>query len=178
MYIPRRVLTSLALLCLLAVCGPTEAAEEQTIKMTSAWVGQGRFIPIGDNKAFFVGAFSGILFAENDKGQLHTGKILCPGTLELDLNEGKQEGEGRCLIVDADGNQVFARWTCAGVHLIECKGRFEITGGTGRFQGITGSSDFRVRSGLAEWALGESGEGVEETAAGLAEWPALTYRIP
>jgi hypothetical protein len=178
MHIPRQVFTLFVLLSLLVVCIPAEAAEEHTVKMTSAWVGQGRFIPVGDNKAFFVGTFSGILFAEKDEGQLHTGKILCPGTLELDLNEGKQEGEGRCLIADADGNQVFARWTCTGVHLIECKGRFEITGGTGRFQGITGASDFRVRSGLAEWALGEVGEGVEETAAGLAEWPALTYRIP
>jgi hypothetical protein len=50
--------------------------------------------------------------------------------------------------------------------------------GTGRFAGITGQGDFRVRTAVAELAIGAPGEGVQETAAGLAEWPALKYRIP
>jgi len=82
-------------------------------------------------------------------------------------------------MTDHDGNHVFARWTCAGTHQVECKGTFTLTGGTGRFGGISGQSEFRVRTAIAELAIGSHmGEGIHETAAGIAEWPTLRYRIP
>jgi hypothetical protein len=154
------------------------AAEERTVRASAAWAGQGRFIPTGTGTAYFVGAFSGIMFVENDQGALNAAKILCPGTLEVDINNGKQRGEGRCVMTASEGDQVYAQWSCAGTHLIECKGPFTLTGGTGRFKGITGQGDFRVRSAIAELALGRLGEGIQETAAGLAEWPSFRYRIP
>lgn len=169
---------AVALAVLLAGSGPGLAAEEGTVRASASWAGQGRFIPTGTGTAYFVGAFSGILFIENDRGALNAAKILCPGTLEVDVNGGKQQGEGRCVLTDGEGNQVYAQWQCSGTHLIECKGPFTLTGGTGRFKGITGQGDFRVRSAIAELALGRLGEGLQETAGGLAEWPSLRYRIP
>lgn len=168
--------TVMVLLLLGLGAGAGWAAEEGTVKATSAWVGEGRFIPIGDGRLYFVGVFSGIIFTENDQGAFNAGKILCPGTLEVDINGGRQRGEGRCVISDKDRNLVFARWSCAGTHNVQCAGRFELTGGTGRFKGITGGGEVRVRTGMAEFAA--SGSGLHETAAGLAEWPALRYRIP
>jgi hypothetical protein len=159
--------------------GPLDAraAEQRTVKAMSAWVGQGQIVPTGSGSVYFVGAFRGTIFVENAEGGLHAGRILCPGTLEVNVASGAQRGEGRCVISRSDTDQVFARWSCSGTHGVECRGRFELTSGTGRFSGIRGASDFRIRSGLADFTAGQGSE-MRETAAGLAEWPALTYTIP
>ena len=64
-----------------------------------------------------------------------------------------------------------------------CQGRLTLTGGTGRFAGITGESDMVVRSSFVEFAdskaAGQSGAGVvQETGGALLILPALRYRIP
>jgi hypothetical protein len=167
----------LAAMLVALVGSPSWAAQEATVKASAAWIGQGRFLPMGAGMSYFVGSFSGVLFVDNDQGPFNTAKILCPGTLEVNLNGGAQRGEGRCLITLNATDQIYAKWTCAGVHQVECKGTFTLTGGTGRFAGITGESEFRVRSAIAELTA-RPGELAQETAAGLAEWPSLRYRIP
>jgi len=157
---------------------PASAAEEGVVSALASWQGQGRLFRTGDQQALFVGAFVGIFFVENNKGVLHAAHILCPGALDIDLGTGGQTGEGRCVITTRGGDRVFARWTCTGVHLEGCGGRFTLTGGTGRFQGITGESEFVVKSGIHELAVGPASDHVQEEAAGLAVWPALRYRIP
>jgi hypothetical protein len=59
-----------------------------------------------------------------------------------------------------------------------CEGEFTLTGGTGKFAGITGGGKFVVRAALAETATSLTRGGVVSGAAGLAVWPALTYTIP
>jgi hypothetical protein len=98
--------------------------------------------------------------------------------IEINLNNGQQSGEGRCLITARDGAKVYAIWRCAGEHLSGCTGTFTLNGGTGRFKGITGHSDFEVRSELAELATTAGEQSVAGTASGVAVWPALTYKIP
>lgn len=177
----KRVTTAVMTLAILGLAaGSGWAAEERTVKASAVWMGQGRIIPTGQGTLlFFVGTFSGTLFVDGGEGALNMAKILCPGVLEVDINGGKQQGQGRCLISAGRGDdQVYAQWSCTGTHQVECTGPFVLTGGTGRFAGITGQGDFRVRTAIAELAMGPPGEGGQETAAGLAEWPALKYRIP
>jgi hypothetical protein len=163
---------------LLFVAVDVRAAEERTVKATAAWDGQGRFIATGTDYVYFTGALSGTVFVDGG-GMLNGAKLLCLGHLEVVASSGKQEGEGRCQIGDAKGNQLFARWQCSGTHQVSCKGRFTITGGSGQLKGITGEGEMIVRTTLADVALGKPGEGnVQETGAGLIEWPALHYRIP
>ena len=158
---------------------PGWAGEERTVRATATWSGQGRFIPTGGGSVYFVGTFSGVLFVEDGQGVLHTAKFLCPGTLDVDVNGGRQRGEGRCVMAAGrEGSEIYARWSCQGVHGVECTGPFTLTGGSGRFKGITGQGDFRVRTATSELTAGGPGEGMMETMAGLAEWPALRYRIP
>ena len=110
---------------------------------------------------------------------LNGAKLLCLGHLEVEASSGKQEGEGRCQIGDTKGNQLYARWQCSGIHQVDCKGRFTVTGGSGAFKGITGEGEMILRTTIADVALGKPGEGnVRETGAGLIEWPAFHYRIP
>jgi hypothetical protein len=174
MKIATTVMTSL-----LAILGISDArgAEQQTVKAMSAWVGQGQMVPTGSSWVYFVGSFRGVIFVENAEGDLHAGRIVCPGTIEVNITSGAQRGEGRCVISRSSTDQAFARWTCSGTHGVECRGVFELTSGTGRFSGIQGRSDFRVRSGIGEVDVGRGSE-VREVATGLAEWSSLTYTIP
>jgi hypothetical protein len=58
-----------------------------------------------------------------------------------------------------------------------CSGEFTITGGTGSMAGITGGGPIRLQSAFAHAAL-VPGSIVDQTAAGLALWPALSYKLP
>lgn len=157
--------------------GTGGAAEEREVKASAAWIAQGRFVPSGEGKVFFVGVFTGIMFVDKAEGWLNAMSLVCPGTLEVEINGGRQHGEGRCLLRVDDTHQVFARWSCAGTHQVECTGPFTLVGGTGRFAGITGQGQLRLRTGFAELKAPPE-EMMRETAAGLAEWTSLRYRIP
>jgi len=169
-------LLALALLFLPPARGA--ALEEKTVKATASWTGQGRFIPTGTDIVYFVGTLSGTVFVEDEGSILNGAKLLCLGTLEVQVPSAKQSGAGRCVVGDAKGNQVYAQWQCSGTHQVECKGPFTITGGSGRFKGITGQGELHLRSSIAEIAIGRPGVDNQETGAGLIEWPALRYRIP
>jgi hypothetical protein len=156
---------------------PAAAGEEGTVEAMATWQGRGRFFQTSVDEALFVGAFAGILYVQTQAGELDAAKMACPFTMTLNLNDGEQSAEGRCFITARGGDRVFAKWACAGKSLKGCAGKFVLTGGTGKFLGIGGESDFLVRSSLAELTVQGDGS-VEETAAGLAAWPALKYRIP
>jgi hypothetical protein len=172
------LMTVLAAVLLAGPAGPAVAAEEGAASALATWAGQGRLFRTGEKQALFVGAFQGVVFIENGQGGLHAARMLCPGSMDVDLGTGDQKGEGRCIVTGRSGDRVFARWTCAGPHLRGCNGRFTLTGGTGRFLGITGESEFVVKTVVHELAPGSGEEDIREAAGGLAVWPELRYRIP
>jgi hypothetical protein len=143
-------------------------AEEGTVKATSAWQGQGQFFKVQEKQALFAGSFSGIMFVETKQGALDAAKIVCPGMVEVNLADGTQSGEGRCIITAQDGTRVYAGWNCAGEHMVGCKGTFTLLGGTGRFARITGQGDFVIRSDIAAYVADLSQESVQAAATGLA----------
>jgi hypothetical protein len=154
------------------------AAEEETVRAMAAWQGQGKFFPVGAEEALFVGEFGGIFFVEDRRGALDAARIVCPGTVNMNRISGAQSGEGRCVLTDRNNNQIFAKWACVGMFGTGCSGRFTLVGGTGRFQGIAGEGEISIRSAILEGANQASDGSVRETAAGIAVWPALRYRIP
>ena len=153
-------------------------AEEGTVKAMSAWQSQGDLFKVGENKGYFLGAFGGVLFVEDEKGSLDAAHILCPGTMDISLEDGSSESEGKCLITDREDNLVFAKWKCSGIMLEGCKGRFDITGGTGKFEGILGSGDFVARTAIGELSMDIPINGIQATSVGLAIWPNLHYKFP
>jgi hypothetical protein len=153
-------------------------AEEATVKATAAWQAQGHFFQVQEKQALFVGAFTGMMVVEPKQGALDMAKMLCPGMLEVNLNNDKQSGEGRCIIAARSGDRVYATWSCAGVHLDGCTGTFTLVGGTGKFKDMTGSGGFQMRSDVVECATTLQGDRVEAAAAGVAEWPAFKYKLP
>ena len=153
-------------------------AEQGTVRATASWQAEGEFFKVDEKLALFIGAFGGIMFVETKKGALDAAKLLCPALVEVNLDDGTQSGGGRCIIQAASGDRVYARWTCAGEHGAGCKGPFTLLSGTGEFKGITGQGEFQIRSDIAVYVAELPGDSVKGKAAGVAMWPALTYKIP
>jgi hypothetical protein len=65
-------------------------------------------------------------------------------------------------------------------YLAGCKGTFTLIGGPGKFERISGKSDFQIRSDIAAYVvdLSDTMDGVQTVATGVAVWPALTYKTP
>ena len=154
------------------------AAEEETVEASSAWISQGRYFKTGETEAIFIGAFAGILYVKSAEGRLDTVKLLCPGDFVIDLETGAQEGEGKCIITDNEGHNVFADWTCNGPNFLGCEGDFTLRAGTGKFQGITGSSPLEARTTFSEIAVNLKSGAVVESSAGLLSLPKLTFKVP
>jgi len=155
---------------------PAAAGSEETVKAFAAWQGRGQLFETGPSRATFVGSFTGMVFIETEKGPLDAGFMVCPAVLDINMTDGTQEAKGRCTITGKDGARVYAEVSCKGVHLVGCKGDFKITGGTDRFEGITGGGPVVIRSGMAEAAVG-AGNIVQESAGGIIIWPKLTYKL-
>ena len=176
-----RFVKSLALVAAIFTIGGVQtamAAEEQTLEATSAWISQGRYFKTGENEALFIGVLAGTLYVKSREGRLDAVELLCPGNFEIDLESGAQEGEGKCIITNNDGDNVFANWTCNGVNFLGCEGDFTLTAGTGKFQGITGGSPLKARTAFTEIAVNLKSGAVIEASVGLLSLPELTYKLP
>jgi hypothetical protein len=168
----------LAMLAVLAGSyGPAAAGEEATVKAFAAWIGDGRTFQTGPKEATFIGDLAGPMFVETEQGIIKTGRLLCPAIVEIGLDDGKQRGEGRCTITAPDGARVYAEISCTGVYMVGCNGELKLTGGTGRFSGITGGGKVTIRSDLRQ--IGAASEGsVKEDASGSLVLPEFHYKIP
>jgi hypothetical protein len=173
------ILMALATAIFAAAGAPaTTAAENATVKASAAWVGQGRIFQTGENNALFLGAFGGVLYVESEEGKLDAVELICPGTVDIELKSGAQEGSGKCIVTDEDGDRVFADWVCSGPELLGCKGTFTLTSGTGKFQGITGKSPLKARTAFSAIVIDLKSGAVAKSGAGLLVLPELTYKLP
>ncbi len=162
----------------MALAGTTLAGEEKTATAIASWEGNGQVFQVGPEQAFFIGSLAGTIFVEDGDGTLNAGDVVCPGTFDISLDTLGQTGSGHCIITALDGGQVFGRWRCEGSHLDGCAGSFEITGGTGPFEGITGGSAFVARSAIALIVVDALDRSATESLLGIAVWQDLTYTIP
>ncbi len=155
---------------------PASADEEQTINAFAVWHGRGHVVQTAENKAVIAGAFGGVLFVETSEGPVDTGNIACPGLINVDLETGQQRGVGACTFTAYDGARAFGEWECTGVALVGCRGRFKLTGGTGRLAGAGGSGNVLFRARFHEFAK-HPGELISDSAVGIAVWRDLKIAI-
>jgi hypothetical protein len=80
--------------------------------------------------------------------------VKCPFSNDFDSNNKKQKGIGYCIISDLSGDQAYLSFQCEGDAVGgPCRGTFDYTGGTGKYQGIKGSNTFEAH-GAANWPDG------------------------
>jgi hypothetical protein len=154
------------------------AAEEKTVDAFSVFYAKGQLFKSGSDGGTFVGTLEGPFLVQTPDGPVQAGYIVCAGMVDVDLNTAGQEGKGRCTITGEKGDQVYANWACEGYHLVGCKGDFKLTGGTGRFEKVTGGGPIRFRSGMRKIIIDASGNAAIETAGGIATLQGLKYKLP
>ena len=144
--------------------GAIVPAHAQDWKVTGnfGWFGVGKVQQLEKGHLYWVGEFSGTFF--NDKGEgspFHLAGVRCPGSNDVDLNNKKGKAAGTCVISEpGGGDQAYLTWRCEGDTQI-CRGTFDYTGGTGKYQGVSGSNTFTgvihvnwpdgMASGYATW---------------------------
>jgi hypothetical protein len=153
------------------------AAEEKTARILAPWDAEGSVYWVGPEKLQFIGTFSGIMYIENGSDELNTALFNCPSTQEINSSTGETNAHGRCRIVDSQDNNIFAEFNCKG-KVGGCQGPFNLTGGTGPFEGIKGSGEMILRSVLGQTAIDMESGSTIESATGLVVWPELKYSLP
>ncbi|HUC65369.1 MAG TPA: hypothetical protein VMA53_08075 [Stellaceae bacterium] len=155
----------------------TQASEEATVKIFVIWQGEGRTLQTGPHEATFVGSLSGPVYVDTENGLIRSGLMTCPAILELGLDDGKERGRGRCTITAQDGAQIYADIECTGVYMIGCDGDLKLTGGTKKFEGISGGGKVTIRPDSRQITPVPNGAAKEE-GTGSLEAGELHYKLP
>ncbi len=154
-----------------------QANDDDDLLAAGAWESDGYIYEIEPGRALFVGQYSGFMFIGDGTGALDAAELVCPGTMEADLEAGTRTGEGRCILTGPKGNRVYAKWMCSG-DLLTCRGTFTFINGTGPFKGITGTNEFIAKTAFAKLTEFEDDESIQINTGGLAFWPELKFELP
>ena len=155
-----RRFVKLALVAGLAAVPAVHAQEAKPVG-EFGWLGVGKAHELEKGHYFWVGEFSGSFFNDKGPGSLfHLAGVKCPAFNDLNFVTGTAKSGGYCIVADADGDQAYLSWQLSGTPKIGT-GTFTLTGGTGKYKDIRGTSPF-TGSTQVNWADG--------TASGYAIW--------
>ncbi len=166
-------------IAILILCGEagTAHAESNTISAVIPWQGQGQIFPVDIGKLRFLGALEGIMYVETADGDMNEAFVRCPVVQDIDAADQSMSATGNCEIVVSPEDTVFAQITCEGIAGL-CSGVFSLTGGTGRFTGVSGSGRMTVRSPIHALAADLTHGTLIHAAAGILQLPELTVNLP
>jgi hypothetical protein len=169
--------TGLVAISLFVSCLCTSAlAEERNTRAIMQWEGEGAVYNIGPSEIIFLGAFEGIMYFEGKNGALDGAFVTCPSSQRLNLEQATTSAKGFCEITVSSDDVAYAEWTCEGIPG-DCKGKFNLVSGHGRYEGISGSSDFRIRSIMGELVSGMGNGSVMKVGKGIALLPNLVVNL-
>jgi hypothetical protein len=169
-----RLLMAIVILCTWS--GLTIAASS-TVSAVIPWQGQGQIFPIGTDKLRFMGVIEAIMYVETADGEMDEAFVKCPIVQDIDTTNQTTSASGNCTIVVSTEDAVFAELMCKGRAGL-CSGEFKLTGGTGRFAGISGSGKMIVRSPVHALAADLSDGTVLHIASGILQLPELDITLP
>ena len=167
------------MMMVLVMCGwaGLTYAASSTISAVIPWQGQGQIFPVGTNKFRFLGSLEGIMYVETAEGDMNEAFVRCPIVQNIDAVDGSTSASGSCVIVASTTDSAFAEISCEGIAGL-CSGEFKLTGGTGRFEGISGSGKMTVRSPVHALVADLSEGTIVHVAAGILQMPELKYSLP
>jgi hypothetical protein len=96
--------------------------------------------PIKFNNDYSHYTSTGVTFNEAGSGPLHMGKAACAyaNFTRKEINKGA----GFCAFEDKEGDSIFIQYAGAGTAKGEVSGAIDIIGGSGKFEGISGSGTY------------------------------------
>ena len=178
MTVKRLILLPLLVISPLAFA-PLQAADKGTVQATIPWDGEGKVYQVNSSTIVFIGALKGIMYVESATGEMNEGFVVCPVMQQLDAESGTTSAVGHCEITASPNDVLYAKMTCQGkAGSGGCSGSFELTDGEGKFKGISGNGNLRVRSPLRVIATDLASGTVVRVATGLATIKDLEYSIP
>ena len=151
------------------------APEPETALVT--WQGQGEIHSVALDKLRFQGSIEGIMYLETVEGPLNEAFVECPIVQDIDIATEVTSASGNCTIIVSTEDSVFAELTCRGMQGY-CVGEFKLTGGTGRFTGISGSGKMTVRSPVHALVQDGAESSVLQVSSGILQLPELTVTLP
>ncbi len=152
-------------------------AASTTISAVIPWQGQGQIFPVGVDKLRFLGTLEGIMYVETAEGMMNEAFVRCPIVQDIDAIDQSTSASGNCVIAVGPDDTVFAQISCQGTAGF-CRGTFTITGGAGRFAGISGSGAMTVRSPVHALAANLSDGTLVRAATGILQMPVLEVTVP
>lgn len=117
------------------------------------------------------------MYVETADGDMNEAFVRCPVVQDIDPADQSSSATGNCEIVVSPEDIVFAQITCEGIAGL-CSGIFSLTGGTGRFTGVSGSRRMTVRSPIHALAADLTDGTLIHAAAGILQLPELTVNLP
>jgi hypothetical protein len=164
---------------ILILCGWSSLtyAATSTVSAVIPWQGQGQIFPVGTDKLRFLGSIEGIMYVATAEGKMDEAFVQCPIVQDIDTTKQRTSASGNCTIVVSTEDAVFAEITCNGT-AGRCSGEFKLTGGTGRFAGISGSGKMIVRSPIHALAADLSDGTVLRIGSGILQIPELKVTLP
>ena len=142
--------------------------------VSAQWSGTGKLFEMKNQRRFFNGEASAVLkeqVPENRQpGAFHMAQIRCHVSMNVLGRSKTRDSFGTCTITIPDQPEVaHARWKCSSQGEA-CDGEFTWMWGTGRFEGISGSTKFS-----SHLIIGVTkGGGIH----GKVVWPSMSYELP
>jgi hypothetical protein len=166
----------IALATTFALCGVAKA-EEFKGTLLFPWEAHAKVYDVGPKTLMFVGQVEGTLYAEAaSKGIFDAAVTICPMLYEIDVESGNTRSEGRCAVYPkGEEGVIYATYSCHG-EIGSCAGRLVLTGGTGKFEGISGSGPMASRTGAGDLAIKLGVGGGITDAEGLMTLSGFTAR--
>ena len=151
----------LAALCFSLPAAAADLPKKGTYSGHYGWTFTGQVQKLGEDRVIYTGVVPGVMFNDKGEGFMHKARVDC--TIFNDVNKGRANATGTCVVTDADGDKIFVEWKCAGV-MPACPGTESFVGGTGKYKGITGNQKFQ-------------GNFIGDTGAGWSDWKG-NYKLP
>jgi hypothetical protein len=151
--------------------GVVQAQEEepQVFNAFAVAVASGTIVKAGEKQVMVVGTLKGPMFVETDEGPVDAGSVVCGASVRIDHGTKRQTGTGVCTFEAQDGATAWGDWECGGYELIGCRGKLTLTGGSGRFEGVTGEGAMVWRPSAHELRKQLDGTTLQNTT-GLLIW--------
>jgi hypothetical protein len=116
---------------------------EVTESVTTSYYGTSKELPLGPDRMYGTMETFGVTVSDTGEGLFHNATMRC--ILARFVEKGSWQGEGYCTYTLKDGEKVFIRATLdgkIGTPPPPSKGTAEMIGGTGKYSGIQGRTEF------------------------------------
>lgn len=145
--------------------------KQGSYSVTFPWHFKGQSHQVSEKENFGMGLAWGPSMNEAKRGFLDNASVLSMYTVKFS-KDGPSKNSGHLIVTDSDGHKVFAAWEGGWTVGSEWEeGTMTWTGGTGKYQGISGQSRWKQK------LTGFRSSGSEAEGEGYSLWKG-DYRLP